>query len=216
MVFRLNIRLLLLLFGAFITSTWCFAQESSKQALLDSLNTAREKDLGAFNVYAIKTKIEFIGGAYRNRTSTSQGFQPFTCTYHIYLPVQFDFNSVNAKAGDKLMKINVPLIVHHSKYGNYAIGMGGRFSFLIYKRLYFSYQVGLVWCEVVRKDTDDGFKNMGFNFHHEFNISYGITKRIALSANLIHISSGGLFKDVKNNQDVLGIGVSYNFGIDIV
>jgi hypothetical protein len=89
--------------------------------------------------------------------------------------------------------------------------LGERFSFLIAKRLYFSYQVGLVWCEVVKKDTDDGFRQMGFNFHHEFNISYGITKRIALSANLIHISYGGVFKNVKNNQDVLGIGVSYNF-----
>jgi hypothetical protein len=122
-----------------------------------------------------------------------------------------EFNRVNFKAGDKLIKLNTPLIVQHSRYGNYAIGLGERFSFLIAKRLYFSYQVGLVWCEVVKKDTDDGFRQMGFNFHHEFNISYGITKRIALSANLIHISYGGVFKNVKNNQDVLGIGVSYNF-----
>jgi len=201
----------LLLFVLFSAGSWCYGQNDRKQDLLDSLNKAREKDLGAFNLYATKTKLEFIGGVYRNRTSSTQGFQPFTCTYHIYLPFQLEFNRVNAIAGDKLMKFNMPLIVHHSKYGNYAMGVGGRFSFLIYKRLYFSYQVGLVWCEVVKKDTDDGFKQMGFNFHHEFNISYGITKRIALSANLIHISNGGLFKDVKNNQDVLGIGVSYNF-----
>jgi hypothetical protein len=205
----INIRLLLLLSLVFLTGSSCFAQDQSKQAMLDSLNKAREKDLGAFNLYATKTKIEFIGGFFR--TSATQGFQPFTCTYHVYLPVQLEFNRVNAIAGDKLMKFNMPLIVHHSKYGNYAIGLGIRTSFLIYKRLYFSYQIGLVWCEVVKKNTDDGFKQMGFNFHHEFNITYGITKRIALSANLIHISNGGLFKDVKNNQDVLGIGVSYNF-----
>lgn len=201
----------LLLSVFFTTGSWCYGQENSKQALLDSLNKAREKDLGAFNLYATKTKLEFIAGAYRNRSSASQGFQPFTCTYHIYLPFQLEFNRVNEKAGDKLMKFNMPLIVHHSKYGNYAMGLGGRFSFLICKRLYFSYQIGLVWCEVVKKDTDDGFQTMGFNFHHEFNVSYGISKRVALSANLIHISNGGLFKDVKNNQDVLGIGVSYNF-----
>lgn len=202
-------RALFLFSVLFTTGRLGYSQEKSKQELLDSLNKAREKDLAAFNLYATKTKLEFIGGAYR--TSATDGFQPFTCTYHVYLPFQLEFNRVNAQAGDKLMKINMPLIVHHSKYGNYAVGLGTRTSFLIVKRLYFSYQVGLVWCEIVRKDTDDGFEQMGFNFHHEFNVSYGITKRIALSANLIHISYGGLFKNVKNNQDVLGIGVSYDF-----
>ncbi len=211
MNFCLNIRTLILFSVLLITGSWCYSQDSRKQELLDSLNTAREKDLGAFNLYVTKTKLEFIGGFYRNRSSATQGFQPFTCTYHVYLPFQLELNRVHLKAGDKLIKINMPLIVHHSKYGNYAIGLGNRFSFLIVKRLYLSYQIGLVWCEVVKKDTDDGFKNMGFNFHHEFNISYGITKRFALSANLIHISNGGLFKDIKNNQDVLGVGVSYNF-----
>ncbi len=205
----LHKRTLLLLTVLLVAASSCYGQVNSKEELLDSLNKSREKDLGAFNLYATKTKIEFIGGAYR--TSSTEGFQPFTCTYHVYLPFQLELNRVNLKAEDKIMKINMPLIVHHSKYGNYAIGLGTRISFLIYKRLYFSYQIGLVWCEVVRKDTDDGFKQMGFNFHHEFNVSYGITKRIALSANLIHISYGGVFKDVKNNQDVLGIGVSYNF-----
>ncbi len=194
---------------AMIAGGLCFSQNKNKQELLDSLNKAREKDLGAFNLYATKTKLEFIAGAYRS--TSDKGFQPFTCTYHVYLPFQLEFNRVNLKAGDKLIKLNTPLIVQHSKYGNYAIGLGERFSFLIAKRLYFSYQIGVVWCEVVKKDTDDGFRQMGFNFHHEFNISYGITKRIALSANLIHISYGGVFKNVKNNQDVLGIGVSYNF-----
>jgi len=205
----LNIRTLFLLSVLLATGSWCYSQEKSKQELLDSLNKTREKDLGAFNLYATKTKLEFIAGAYRS--TTDQGFRPFTCTYHIYLPFQLEFNRVNLKAGDKLIKLNTPLIVQHSKYGNYAIGLGERFSFLIVKRLYFSYQIGLVWCEVVKKDTDDGFRQMGFNFHHEFNLSYGITKRLALSANLIHISYGGVFKNVKNNQDVLGIGVSYNF-----
>lgn len=206
-----NIRVLVFLAVGIVASSWCYGQNNSKQTLLDSLNKSREKDLGAFNLYVVNTKLEFIAGAFRNRSSSSQGFQPFTCTYHVYFPFQLELNRVNERAGDKLMKINMPLIVHHSKYGNYALGLGGRFNFLVYKRLYLSYQIGVVWCEVVRKDTDDGFQNMGFNFHHEFNLSYGITKRIALSANLIHISNGGLFKNVKNNQDVLGIGVSYNF-----
>jgi Lipid A 3-O-deacylase (PagL) len=205
----INVRIFILLTVVLATSCYGYGQENSKQTLLDSLNKAREKDLGAFNLYVTKTKLELIGGAFSNRSN--QGFQPFTFTYHVYLPFQLELNRVNEKAGDKLIKINMPLIVHHSKYGNYALGLGNRFSFLVYKRLYLSYQIGLVWCEVVKKDTDDGFTKMGLNFHHEFNLSYGITKRIALSANLIHISNGGLFKNVKNNQDVLGIGVSYNF-----
>jgi hypothetical protein len=204
-----NIRIFILLTVVSATSCYCNGQESSKQTLLDSLNKAREKDLGAFNLYVTKTKLEFIAGAYSNRSN--QGFRPFTCTYQVYLPFQLELNRVNEKAGDKLLKINVPLIVHHSKHGNYAMGLGTRFSFLVYKRLYLSYQIGLVWCEVVKKDTDDGFEKMGFNFHHQFTISYGITKRLALSANLMHVSNGGLFKNVKNMQDVLGIGVSYNF-----
>lgn len=199
----------LLLLSILLASNPSYSQNTQKQDLLDSLNKTREKDLGAFNLYATKTKLEFIGGFYRS--TADKGFQPFTCTYHIYLPFQFEFNRVNLMAGDKLIKLNTPLIVQHSRYGNYALGLGERFSFLIVKRLYFSYQIGVVWCEVVKKDTDDGFRQMGFNFHHEFNLSYGITKRIALSANLIHISYGGVFKNVKNNQDVLGIGVSYNF-----
>lgn len=204
-----NVRIFILLTAVLATSCYSYAQENSKQTLLDSLNKAREKDLGAFNLYVTKTKLEFIGGAFSNRSD--QGFQPFTCTYHVYLPFQLELNRVNEKAGDKLLKINVPLIVHHSKYGNYAMGLGTRFSFLVYKRLYLSYQIGLVWCEVVRKDASDGFEKMGFNFNHQFSISYGITKRFALSANLMHVSNGGLFKDVKNMQDVIGIGVSYNF-----
>lgn len=208
MNFNLNIRALFLLTALCFAGNFSYCQ-NDKTKLLDSINETREKDLGAFNLYAVKTKIEFIGGVYRS--TESKDFRPFTCTYHVYLPFQFEFNRVNLIAGDKLIKINIPLIVQHSRYGNYAMGLGSRFSFLVYKRLYFSYQVGLVWCEVVKSNTDDGFRKMGFNLHHEFNLSYGITKRIALSANLIHISNGGLFKDVKNNQDVLGIGVSYNF-----
>lgn len=204
-----NVRIFILLTVVLAINGNGYGQENSKQTLLDSLNKAREKDLGAFNLYVTKTKLELIAGAYSNRSN--QGFQPFTLTYHVYLPFQLELNRVNEKAGDKLIKINMPLIVHHSKYGNYALGLGNRFSFLIYKRLYLSYQIGLVWCEVVRKDAGDGFEKMGLNFHHEFNLSYGITKRLALSANLMHISNGGLFKNVKNNQDVLGIGVSYNF-----
>lgn len=209
MNFRFNMTLLFRLFFLFILIQPCYGQENRKSIVLDSINKVRENDLGAFNLYAVKTKLELIGGAYK--TSSTDGFQPFTFTYHVYLPFQLAFNRVNSQAGDKLFMINMPLIVHHSKYGNYAMGLGTRFSFLIIKRLYLSYQIGLVWCEVVRSNTDDGFKKMGLNFHHEFNLSYGITKRIAISANLIHISNGGLFKNIKNNQDVLGIGVSYNF-----
>lgn len=205
-----HIRLIPLLFSYLIGISG-FSQNNKNTILLDSLNLQREKDRGAFNLYITKTKLELIGGAYRNRSYPDQNFEPFTLTYHIYLPFQLELNRVNFKAGDKLMKINMPLIVHHSKYGNYALGLGIRFSFLIIKRLYLSYQPGLVWCEVVKPKTNDGFSYMGFNLHHEFNLSYNITKRIDISANLIHISNGAIFTSVKNNQDVIGIGLGYNF-----
>lgn len=189
----------------------CFAQESPRKILLDSLNIVRESDKGVFNLYIKKPEIEFIAGVFRNRESIQQGFEPFTFTYHVYLPFQFDLNYVNLKAKDKLLKINAAFIVQHSKYGNYAIGLGSRFSFLVVKKTYVSYQIGLVWCEVVKRNTNDGINDMGFSLHHEFSICYNLSKHIKLSANAIHLSNGHIFKNVKNNQDVLGMGVAYLF-----
>ncbi|MCE3230022.1 MAG: hypothetical protein K0S32_4573 [Bacteroidetes bacterium] len=194
-----------------IFTTTCLAQENPREILLDSLNTSREKDRGAFNLYIKDPELEIIGGVFRNRETPDQGFEPFNMTYHVYLPFQFDLNYVNLKAKDKLLKINAMLIVHHSKYGNYAMGLGTRFSFLIFKRTYLSYQNGVVWCEVVKRNTNDGFNNMGFCLHHEFSLSVHLSKHIKASANIVHISNGDLFKNVKNNQDVLGLGLAYLF-----
>jgi hypothetical protein len=77
--------------------------------------------------------------------------------------------------------------------------------------MYLSYQPGLVWCEVVKHNTNDGINEMGFCLHHEFSLSYRIVEQVELSANVIHLSNGHLFKNVKNNQDVLGIGIAYQF-----
>ena len=189
----------------------CFAQDDPKQILLDSLNKARQSDKGAFNLYIKKPEVEIIIGAFRNRKSITQGFEPFTLTYHIYLPFQFDLNYVNLKAKDKLLKINAIFIVHHSKYGNYAVGLGSRFSFLVLKKTYVSYQAGVVWCEPVSSNTNDGIVDLGFCLHHEFSLSYSLSKHFKLSANAIHMSNGHIFNNVKNKQDVLGVGVGYVF-----
>jgi hypothetical protein len=191
---------------------FCFAQKTNtREVLLDSLNQAREKDRGAFKLYIKKFKAEIIGGVFRNRASETQGFEPFNFTYNIYLPFQFDLNYVHLKAKDKLLKLNPVVIYHHSKYGNYAFGLGNRFGILLAKKTYLNYQIGLVWCEAVKKKTNDGINNMGFSLHHEISISYGITKHIELSANIVHISDGNLFPGVDNTQDVLGVGVAYQF-----
>lgn len=200
-----------LLFSLLFVITSCFGQTSPKQALLDSLNTARENERGVFKLYIKKPEVEMIVGAYRNRATATQGFEPINFTYHIYLPFQYDLSYVNLKAKDKLLKINANLIVHHSKHGNYAIGLGTRFSFLTFKRTYLSYQAGVVWCEVVKPRTDDGINYMGFCLHHEFSLSCHVSKHIKLSANAVHISNGNIFKTVKNNQDVLGLGIAYLF-----
>jgi hypothetical protein len=88
-----------------IFTTSCFGQNSPKEMLLDSLNKSREIDRGAFNLYIKKPEFEIIAGNYRNRETSQQGFEPFTLTYHIYLPFQFDLNYVNQTAKDKLLKI---------------------------------------------------------------------------------------------------------------
>lgn len=178
--------------------------------MLDSLNTAREKDRGAFNLYIKKLRADVIAGVFRNRES-GQGFRPANLTYNIYLPFQFDLNYVNLSAKEKILKINTVLIAHHSHYGNYAFGLGNRFSFLLLRKTYLGYQIGLVWCEPVKKNTDDGINDMGFSLHHQISLGYGITNRIELSANIVHISDGNIFGSVDNTQDVIGVGIGYQF-----
>ncbi len=189
----------------------CFAQNNPRQIILDSLNKAHENDEGAFNLYIKKPEIEIIAGVFRNRETPQQGFEPVNFTYHVYLPFQFDLNYVNMRAKDKLMKINTVFILHHSRYLNYTIGLGSRIGFLLFKKTYLSYQIGLIWCEAIRSDANDGINNMGFCLHHEFSLSYNISKHFKLSANAIHISNGNIFRSVENNQDVLGIGLAYLF-----
>lgn len=200
---------LLVLF--FLITVQCLGQVSSRQILLDSINKVRENDRGAFNLYIKKSEIEVIAGVFRDRENAEQGFEPINFTYHIYLPFQFDLNYINQKAKDKLLKINTTFILQHSKYGNYAVGLGNRFSFLVLKKTYLSYQIGLVWCEPIKQNVNDGINYMGFCFHHEFSISYNMHRHFKVSANVTHISNGNVFKGVKNNQDVIGIGVAYLF-----
>jgi hypothetical protein len=202
-------RVLLICF--LLSAVPCFAQDDPRQKLLDSLNAARENDRGAFNLYIKKPEVEIIIGAFRERETIWQGFEFGNFTYHIYLPFQFDLNYVHLKAKDKLLKINAVFIGHHSKYGNYAIGLGARFSFLVFKKTYLSYQGGLVWCESVKPNTNDGINYMGFALHHEFSLSYNLSEHFKLSANVIHLSNGRIFKGGKNLQDVLGVGVGYAF-----
>lgn len=187
------------------------AQNNQRQILLDSLNQARANDKGDFNLYIKKPEFEIIVGVFRNRESSTQGFEPFNFTYHVYLPFQYDLNYVNLKTKDKLLKVNTLFIVHHSKYGNYAIGAGERFSFLLVRKLYLSYQIGIVWCEPVKHNTNDGINDMGFNLHHEYGLGYNLNKQLKLSLNVIHLSNGNLFQDVDNNQDVIGFGLAYGF-----
>lgn len=194
-----------------IYTNYVYAQNSPRQVLLDSLNKANESNRGVFKLYIKKAELEIIPGFYRNRESSQQGFEPLNFTYHFYLPFQFDLNYANLSAKDKLLKINSVFILHHSKYLNYAAGLGCRLSLLLFKKTYFCYQPGLVWCEVVNRKANDGINYMGFCLHHELSFNYHISKHIKLSANAIHISNGNIFKEVENNQDVLGLGFAYLF-----
>lgn len=204
------IKIILLLSALSLSSTIC-AQNNPRENLLDSLNHVRQNDRGVFNLYIKRPEFELIAGAFRNRESSTQGFELVNFTYHVYLPFQYDLNYVNLNAKDKLLKLNTLFIVHHSKYGNYAIGLGERFSFLLVKNLYLSYQIGVVWCEPVKRNTNDGINDMGFNLHHEYGLNYNINKHVKIGINVIHLSNGNLFKDVDNNQDVIGVGVAYGF-----
>ena len=189
----------------------CFAQNNARQTILDSLNKARESERGAFNLYIKKAEVELITGVFRNRESPVQGFEPVSFTYQFYLPFQYDLNYVNLSSKDKLLKINSVFILHHSSYLNYALGLGSRFSFSLVKKTYLSYQIGLVWCEVINRKANDGINYMGFCLHHELSFNYYVSKHIKLSANAMHISNGNIFKSVENNQDVLGLGFAWLF-----
>lgn len=197
------------IFFVLFASLNVLSQTSPKQLLLDSLNDSREQDRGFFNLYIKKFKGEIIPGVYNIRETTVPDFKLFTITYNIYLPFQFDLSYLNQPAKEKLLKVNSVLIIQHTNYGNYAIGLSERFSFLIFKKAYLSYQIGVVWVESTSKKAPDGLTNMGFCFHHNFAFSYGISKHFELSLNVIHISNGAIFKNAKNLQDVLGVGIAY-------
>ena len=102
------------------------------------------------------------------------------------------------------------LFLHHSNNGNYAIGSGLRNSFLILPKFYFNYQIGLAWCEVVKKNTKDGFVGMGMAFHHQISFSIFINKQVELSLNVLHLSNGNVFNSPANLQDVIGIGIAFH------
>jgi ABC-type uncharacterized transport system fused permease/ATPase subunit len=180
-----------------------FAQNNK----LDSINLSNCNDKGAFNLYIKKFRGEFIGGVYRNRDLT-QSFSPFNLTYNIYLPFEIALNYINNIAHDKLLKTNVVLFLHHTNYGNYAIGGGIRNSFLLVKKTYFNYQIGIAWCEVVNKKLNDGFVGMGAAFHHQISLSYFINKKTEISLNVLHLSNGNVFNSPDNIQDVIGIGIT--------
>ena len=199
-----------IIFLILFVSLSALSQTEQKEKLLDSVNAVREKDRGVFRLYIKKFKAEIISGVYRNRMGNNFDFQPFSLTYYVYLPFQFDLNYLHQPAKEKLLKINAVFVVHHSNYGNYVLGLSARSSFLIFKHAYLSYQIGVVWCEVISKNAPDGITNMGFSLHHNFAFSYAITKHFEFSLNVIHISNGALFKSVDNVQDVIGIGVSYS------
>ncbi len=190
----------------------CFTVKGQEQKrLLDSLNSASEPERGVFRLYITPPSVELLVGGYRNRDYALQGFKPMAYSYFFCLPFQYDLSYVHLKAREKLIKLNTVVVIHHTNHFNYALGMGERISFLLFKHTYASYQGGVVWCEVVNRQVNDGIQSMGFSFHHVFALTYSIKKKISVSATVSHISGGNLFKKMTNNQDVIGIGLSYKF-----
>lgn len=176
---------------------------------LDSINKINRKTEGAFNLYIKPFRGEAVAGLHRNRLS-GNGFNPFNLTYNVYLPFEWSLNYLNNIAHDKLLKTNVLLLLHHTNNGNYAIGAGLRNSFLIIPKLYFNYQIGLAWCEVVKRNTSDGFVGMGPAFHHQISLSLFVNKQVEFSLNVIHLSNGNIFNSPANLQDVIGLGLAFH------
>ncbi len=181
----------------------------SQSSELDSINSLNRSKEGVFNLYIKPFRGESVAGLYRNR-ALGTNFAPFNITYNIYLPFEWSLNYVNNIAHDKLLKTNVVLFLHHTNNGNYAIGAGLRNSFLIIPKLYFNYQLGLAWCEVVKRNTSDGFVGMGPAFHHQISLSLFLNKQIELSLNVIHLSNGNIFNSPDNLQDVIGLGIAFH------
>lgn len=184
---------------------WFSAQNNT----LDSINQLSRHKEGAFNLYVKPFRGEAVVGVYRNRVP-GNNFTPFNLNYNIYLPFEWSLNYLNSLAHDKLLKTNVVLLLHHTNNGNYAIGAGLRNSFLIIPKLYFNYQLGLAWCEMVKANTGDGFVGMGPAFHHQISLSLFINKQVELSLNVIHLSNGNIFNSPANLQDVIGFGIAFH------
>lgn len=187
-----------------------FSMPAKKIPYTTKENAANNK--GKFDLFITGAQLELLLGLYRNRSQGSARFTPINFTYQIYFPFQYELNYKSRKeTEDKLFKINFLTFIHHSNKGNYGIGFAPKFSFLLFRRAYLSYQIGIGWFEVTAPAAKDGLNKKGFNFHHILAFTYHLTPRWQLSLNGMHVSNGGILGRNGNLQDVIALGVGYQF-----
>ncbi len=169
---------------------------------------------GRFHMEINKGKLELIPGIYRSRMgrfSNGFGLNNQNLTLNIYFP----FTHLLRKDGreENLMQMNVVSFIHFSDEGNYGVGFGSKTRWLIKNNWYLSYQGGIGWFDTNNSLANDGLNTRGFNFHHIFSIIRPINKKWDASLNFIHVSNGGIVGKNENSnvQDVMGVGVSYQF-----
>ncbi len=161
-----------------------------------------------FNI--TRGKVELENGLYRSRL---QGIQPFKYggfVYQAYFPFQWSLIRREEPAADPIMKINMLVFLHHSTAGNYGLGLSTRISWLLVKKLYLSYQIGLGWFEA-NSEKNDGLNNRGLNFQHQLSLSRQMGYHWGLSLNVLHVSNGNMFGKPTNIQDMVALGAYWQF-----
>lgn len=160
----------------------------------------------------LPTKVELVSLLSRSRLNTFSNFEYPTLIFQYALPFHISVGKVldtniNNEFISRLITIRPVLFYYKSLLNSdFGVGLGIRFNNKITSKLYWSYQIGAGWFEGNEKL---GIKK-SINFLHFLSVSYLLSNRITGSLNVSHISNGGLF-GLGSNQDLVGIGLAYNF-----
>lgn len=184
----------------------------------DSLSNQNLKN-ASFYLKANRSSIGFLVGLYRSRIANrASSFKLPNIGFNINVDLPFSYVlKYYDRLQDEILKLNMSVFMHISRYGNHGVGLALRARALIYKNFFMAYQLGLGRFEPVRDKVNDGLSNRGMQFNHILMLSKQIDQHFEPYLALIHTSNGssvgrnGSFWGSSDNQDMIAIGLAYHF-----
>lgn len=175
-----------------------------------------EDPKASLNLYLQPWSLGVHAGVYKDKIYKSPYRNPLT-----YLEFQLPFYWALVPDGNDydhpdrqfpVLKIVPNIVSSILSTGSSTLGISSSFSLKLFERLYFNYNLGLIW--VMSQTVDgkgDGLKHGG-NFHHFFSMEYPLTNRVFLRGGWTHISNGKMLGDKLNSSssDALILGIRYS------